>query len=137
MRMTRWSPLLLIAALPLAACERDADDFDEARETEEFLDMPAPAPAPPVEVAPPEEGIIAAREIEVTNPMPHPMIVTATLDGETIELGTVAADETAEFTVQAPSGATVALEARDEPDTHRVRGTITVREATAAWTIRQ
>lgn len=131
-------PLLLLVAIPIAACERDDGDFDDAPESEQSLEGPEAAPAPPapLQAPTPAEEDVAARQIEVTNPMSHPMIVTATVDGETVELGTVPADETADFTVEASSGATIQLEARDQPDSHRVRGTVTVGEAAARWTIR-
>lgn len=131
-------PLLLLLAIPIAACERDDDGFDDAPEAEQSLEGPeaAPVPAPPLQTPSPAEEGAVARQIEVTNPMPHPMIVTATVDGETIELGTVPADETAAFTVEVGSDPTVQLEARDEPDSHRVRGSVTVGESAARWTIR-
>jgi hypothetical protein len=143
MSTTRWIPLLLVAVLPLAACERDeADERFETGEAIEGLER-APGALPPVEVQPPDAAEqpdapgVAARRIEVTNPMPHPMIVTATIDGRSVELGTVGADGTAEFTVRTTAGATVQLEARDEPDTHRVRGTVTVGETRVRWRIQQ
>lgn len=135
-RKTRWIPLALFALLPLAACDAEPDDFDDAPESEEFLGAPDATTPPPAEGMPGDDAV-AARQIAVTNPMPHPMIVTATVDGETVELGTVPAGETAELTVQAGAGATVQLEARDEPDTHRVQGTVTVGATRAEWTIEQ
>lgn len=143
MSTTRWIPLVLVAVLPLAACERD--ESDQGLETGEAIEGQerAPETLPPVEVLPPDEAGepdeagVAARRIEVTNPMPHPMIVTAMIGDRSVELGTVAADATEEFTVQTTPGATVQLEARDEPDSHRVRGTVTVGEATARWRIQQ
>jgi hypothetical protein len=134
MRTTRWITLLVPFAFVFAACE---PAVDEAPEAGEVTEAPEVTPTPPADVAPPAEPGVAARTIEVTNPMPHPMIVTATVDGETTELGAVPANQTAEFTVQARTGATVQLEARDEPDTHQVRGTVTVGETAARWTIRQ
>jgi hypothetical protein len=134
MKTTRWLPLLLFAALPLVACGRDDAAFEDTPPAEEFPDAPAGTPTTPAE---PADDAIAARQIEVTNPMPHVMIVTATVDGETIELGTVPAGGTAEFTVQARSGESVRLEARDEADTHRVEGEVTAGMTATRWTIRQ
>lgn len=126
--------LLALATFTLAACR--AEEAPEPPEAEEVTEVPdfAPAPTPPVE-PPPADADVAAREIEVRNPMPHPMIVTATVDGEAVELGTIPANATAEFTVQARRGASVELEARDEADTHRVQGSVTVGDLVARWTI--
>jgi hypothetical protein len=139
MSNARWIPLLLVAVLPLAACDGEPDEFEDAPATGEFRDAPDATMAPPPrdEATLPAEEAVAARQIAVTNPMPHPMVVTATVDGETVQIGTVPAGGTADLTVQARAGATVQLEARDEPDTHRVQGTVTVGETRAVWTIEQ
>jgi hypothetical protein len=132
----RWIPLLLVAVLPLAACGPErTDDVPEAEEMTPELDFD-PAPQPPIDAEPPAD-MVAARDIEVTNPMPHPMIVTAMVDGQTVQVGTVPANATETFTIEARAGATVELEARDEPDTHRVQGSVTVGDAAARWTIAQ
>lgn len=113
-----------LATLPvflvLAACQ------GEPRQQE--------AAQPPAEQ---QEVAQSVYEIEIVNPMPHAMIVTAeTGTGEAIELGIVDAMGTATFSITAPASMTVTLTAADEAATHTVQSEVTLSgDLTPSWTI--
>ncbi len=77
--------------------------------------------------------------IEVTNPMPHEMVVYAEAGTRVVQLGTVPANETASLTFTA-SAAMVDLELRasDAGMSHFETGTVQLMEGEpATWTIGQ
>lgn len=64
--------------------------------------------------------------VNVTNEMPHPMIIYVD-DGDTPRLlGTVGAEQQERFIVSTADRPTVTLIATDEADTHTVRRTVTL-----------
>ena len=77
--------------------------------------------------------------IEVTNPMPHEMVVYADTGTRVVQLGTVSANGTASLSFTA-SAALVDLELRasDAAMSHSVSGTVQLMEGEpATWTIGQ
>lgn len=76
--------------------------------------------------------------IEVTNPMPHDMVVYAEAGTRVLELGTVPANGSASLTFTASEAMELELRARDTGMTHSVSGTVQLTEGqAAAWTIAQ
>ena len=65
--------------------------------------------------------------LSVVNEMPHPMIVSMDDGSSALMLGTVGPDREERFVVDAVSGTTVTIMARDEGDTHTVRRTVVLR----------
>jgi hypothetical protein len=123
--MDTWTRRIAsLAALPvlftLAACQGET----QQQETEQ--------PAEEQEVAQ------ATYTLEVSNPMPHAMVVTADYGtGQPVELGAVEPMGTATFTVTQPPSMTVNLTAEDAAKTHAVNGQVTLTSDMAAtWTIR-
>ena len=62
--------------------------------------------------------------VTVINEMPHPMIVSVDDGTSTRLLGTVGAEREERFVLDASSGTTITLVARDEEDTHTIRRTV-------------
>ena len=89
------------------------------------------------EMAPATEIAAESYMIEVTNPMPHDMMVYVEgTDGET-ELGTVPADGSATFDLGMIEGMEATLRATDADETHSVSGTVTLQSGeTASWTVK-
>lgn len=136
MNIKRWSTVLVLTLLPLTACE-PADQVPANGEAP-FAEEEVPAGEPLTETPAaetPAAGNMITEQVTVTNPMPHAMIVMVTENGETRELGTVAANETAAFPVQAREGATINLSARDSADTHTVETTVTADGTPEDWTL--
>lgn len=112
-----------LAALPvvftLAACQGETQQQETAQPAEQ------------------QEVAQATYTIEVSNPMPHAMVVTADYGtGQPVELGSVEPMGTATFTVTAPPSMTATLTAQDESRTHAVSGQVTLTSGMAAsWTI--
>jgi hypothetical protein len=128
-----WIIALLLLAFPLAACQEQSPATDDL------------ARSPADQVPPPEEDFAEGttegtpateQRITVANPMPHPMIVTATYDGQTAELGTVDARVEGSFYLQVPDGTRVTVQARDSANTHRSDTTFVVGPEWQRWTIR-
>lgn len=133
---TRISKTLVI--LPLVALIGCADEpaeeagEDMAEDTvESVTDTTALTDAAPIEMA-------AERyTIAITNPMPHEMIVYYEKPGgPAVELGSVQANETAQFEITTPEDKRVELRATDVEETHTVTGTVSMVEGeTVEWRI--
>lgn len=93
----------------------------------------------PREGAETQEVAQATYEVQVTNPMPHAMIIYADYGtGEKTELGTVEPMGTATFTITSPPSTSVRLTAQDSAATHEVFGEVTLTTGMAAsWTAGQ
>lgn len=123
--MRRTTITTLLTTLPLAALmacqgEQAAEDIAQQQPAaEETMEMAA-----------------AAYEIEISNPMPHAMVVyRKTADGE-VKLGTVPANGSTYFTITEPGGMDVQLRAEDEAQTHSVTGSVHLMKGMeATWTI--
>ncbi|MGH7546315.1 MAG: hypothetical protein ACREKI_09050, partial [Gemmatimonadota bacterium] len=112
-----------LAALPvvftLAACQGETQQQETAQPAEE------------------QEVAQATYTLEVSNPMPHAMVIAIDYGtGEAVELGIVEPMGTQTFTVTAPPSTTATLTAQDESQTHTVSGEVTLTsEMAASWTI--
>lgn len=114
--------LLTVPLVTLMACqgERTAEEMAEQQPAaEETMEMAA-----------------ATYELEITNPMPHAMVVYRKTLDEEVRLGTVPANGSTYFTITEPTDMEVRLRAEDEAQTHEVTGKVHLQEGMdAAWTI--
>lgn len=136
MRTTRWLCYAVFLALPVLACEPAGDE--PATEGEPAAEQVAPGEGDGMEQgadAGMESGAMVSQAVEVTNAMPHPMIVFAVTNGDRTELGTVDANATDTFAVDAAEGGTLELVAEDEEQTHDVEHSVMVTGDTASWTL--
>lgn len=75
-------------------------------------------------------------QINITNPMPHEMTVSADWGQGQKELGSVKPNETKTFDIAAGQGTKVDLVASDKDRTHSPTGSVTLESGQAAtWTI--
>lgn len=123
--MRRTVITTLFTTLPLAAliaCQGDRVAEDTAQQqpaAEETMEMAA-----------------ATFEIEVSNPMPHAMVVYRTTSSGEVKLGTVPANGSTYFTITEPADMNVPLRAEDEAQTHSVTGSVHLMKGMeASWTI--
>lgn len=105
--------------LALAACQGETQQEETAQTAEQ------------------QEVAQATYTIEVSNPMPHAMIVSADYGtGQPVELGAVEPMGTQTFTITSPPSTTVNLTAEDAAKTHTVNGQVTLMTGMAAtWTV--
>lgn len=124
--------LKLLLVLPLLAAlgcagEQQAEEMPETEAMQETAE------------AQPEEQMEMAAEtytIEVTNPMPHEMIVYEVSESGEMELGSVPANGTTQFTITGPRSMELQLKATDAAETHSVGSTVKLTaDGPATWTI--
>ena len=129
MRMSALNAFWLVSAIIFIGCDGEGDERQVAA-AGTGSEFAAALDDSQMEMA------ASAYMIEVTNAMPHKMIIylrTADID---MELGSVAANGSADFAVTAPPVLEVELRATDARHTHSVRGTVALSTAEAAsWTI--
>lgn len=139
MRTANISCLLVLLALPLAACDQGPDDPPElpnpVEEGPERSATPPPASTYTVPSAT-GPGSPTAQRITVVNTLPYPVEITASYDGTTQPLGTLGTDTKSAFFIQAPMGTRVRLIATPVRGGRSLRQTITLDDGVVAdWII--
>ncbi len=132
MRGSAVTTLRLFAAVLLLGCGGENAGEQAAGEGESLEEAVAMSGGAEMEMA------AEAYMIEISNPMPHEMVVSFMSPDGAVELGYVPPGGVAEFALTAPPTISVDLIATDPNRTHTVRGTIELSSAeTATWTIGQ